>query len=1647
MMDFRATASYQFQLLAALCLFSMQTISQTKTNIASEQFFSVELLSKQEVQVKIQTNIDLIRSGILAQVNLHFDFLQIFARSNSFITALNTNTFIIDWRTISDVATIKDVLQIIFVRYIDLDASSSSGLVSTCDLINGIVVPSGFLSFAAENGLYDITYRQYWPSYPPDFEPDISALVDGFFSGCTPLDGILQSTFDCLYNLTCLQVLADYFPDLYQIDFHSISLNSSLNQTHIPLSEHFRNLFVEQWSTDINYSKYFTACASKSCTYTQIIQINYSYTITLFISLYGGLTILLRTLSSGSIKISIKCGCRSDHPRAKSVSVTMLLQRFGTWLKQLNLFKSTKNRTPTDIQYQEFSTRVYLILLASSIVIYTMFTSLSTHLVIETESYPSFAKYNELWKSYSSTLKCPCSDISVPYSNITSITPHIHQICSSIFVSEMWISLTRTISRSSWFGLDARHFRLLSSICNLINRTTDDALRRFNAQFFVTSNVISEVEFNAQLNIIVNQLIESLVINFGLLINFTRLFTQIDEPFTSQNYNNLQSFDIALHGTNQNIIDQLPPKLTFRLTGIIDYNGTSTDCICALDTHCQYAVTFYDWQDFFMTEPYVVPGMTVGCFVFDTLKLSTLECFYSNLCLSLFYYYINQTMLKSDTGVEWFRVHPLIYDQDSTQFAPETSLEFIFNEMMMEPWNISLSFKKYYAKCAPIYCTYSQIASTKSLMTMIIAFISLISGLTAALHVITPQLVKAIFFFFLIQPHIEEQRQRTQSSFRQKLITIWRKLVMFLFTKIFSMNIFPPRRFPGDIDAAKRKYLGQYATRLYIVLLIFGLSILTIYAAVDPQILTKTFSKPSLSDYRRLIRDHNDTLQCPCSTISSILHQYVSIKPVFHQVCSSAFVSSEWRAKILAGFNPNLLVYDKHDYRRFLFAHFQFLYGLCDISARSVNETIDTFLSSSFITSQLRSESDLSTYINLLLEQSKSQAPQTLTRLLFLLLSINRGNAFISTYGSNYQYLIPPFNGTTIYGTWSVAYTIPIKYDNNCSCAFNTNCTTTAKFFNNNSSEMISVEGFRMGCTPSESFFASNLQCLYNLSCINLIQQQINCTNATTMDALNSTDQSRFFMNITIQDFFNDLFIENWSTVINYSVYFDRCAPAFCSYTYIEQANSLHTITFLLGLYGGLNVVLKWICPTVIYVIFQAYQHRKKRSNIVMATSDTCDGTNISINLSNDNVQTESRIPLTLLRFLFFGILLFLFVGLGFLGPIIYLHGKEDHQAYRQNTISTIMTDVPTPSMSGVISSAPTCQLTFQPAKSYFMGSDAYPTGIAVGNLNDDAYQDLAVANFHANNIRILFGDSNGTLQSQMTLFTGPGSSPRSIILSDFNYDGHLDIATAFTDNSSVGVFLNLGNGSFGEQMIVSTAPYCHPFLLLGEDLNKDGKQDLITIGYSMENMVILFGNGDGTFSLKWLPLSNIEQIVAGDFNNDGILDLAGLYSYCYGAFVIFDRNDGSFRNSQMLPVGQYSCPTSIAVGDFNHDDYLDLAIAAETTNIISIHLGNSNGTFQNPTTYGTGSFGGPCWINLGDFNNDYQLDIVVTNFRKHNVGIFTGIGNGTFLQRVTFSLTKHGSSCWFDTGDFDNDGKRDIAITDTSNSTVIILLNSCDCC
>ncbi|CAF4424984.1 unnamed protein product, partial [Adineta steineri] len=118
-------------------------------------------------------------------------------------------------------------------------------------------IPYGFRSI----------YDEYWPdTILSQTSSNISGVVDGFLSGCTPFDGLLTSTLDCLYSNKCLEQLTDYFPNLNLTNFNFTDSHLLSNRQNNSLYERLTNLFIEDWTPTINYSKYFTNCAPLLCT-------------------------------------------------------------------------------------------------------------------------------------------------------------------------------------------------------------------------------------------------------------------------------------------------------------------------------------------------------------------------------------------------------------------------------------------------------------------------------------------------------------------------------------------------------------------------------------------------------------------------------------------------------------------------------------------------------------------------------------------------------------------------------------------------------------------------------------------------------------------------------------------------------------------------------------------------------------------------------------------------------------------------------------------------------------------------------------------------------------------------------------------------------------------------------------------------------------------------------------------------------------------------------------------------------------------------------------------------------------------------------------------------------------------------------------
>jgi hypothetical protein len=180
--------------------------------------------------------------------------------------------------------------------------------------------------------------------------------------------------------------------------------------------------------------------------------------------------------------------------------------------------------------------------------------------------------------------------------------------------------------------------------------------------------------------------------------------------------------------------------------------------------------------------------------------------------------------------------------------------------------------------------------------------------------------------------------------------------------------------------------------------------------------------------------------------------------------------------------------------------------------------------------------------------------------------------------------------------------------------------------------------------------------------------------------------------------------------------------------------------------------------------------------------------------------------------------------------------------------------------------------------------------------------------------------------------------------------------------------------------------------------------------------------------------------VAVGDFNGDGRLDLAVANGGDGTVSVLLAKGDGTFQHAQIFPTGDN--PTSVAVGDFNGDGRLDLAVANAGDGTVSVLLGKGDGTFQDAQNFPAGSY--PYSVAVGDFNGDGLPDLVVAG---STVRVLLGNGDGTFrpfpASHVSYAVSGSGSPAnSVAVADFNGDGWLDAVIANLALDDVLILLN-----
>ena len=333
-----------------------------------------------------------------------------------------------------------------------------------------------------------------------------------------------------------------------------------------------------------------------------------------------------------------------------------------------------------------------------------------------------------------------------------------------------------------------------------------------------------------------------------------------------------------------------------------------------------------------------------------------------------------------------------------------------------------------------------------------------------------------------------------------------------------------------------------------------------------------------------------------------------------------------------------------------------------------------------------------------------------------------------------------------------------------------------------------------------------------------------------------------------------------------------------------------------------------------------------------------------------------------------------------------------------------------------------------------------HPNSVAVGDFNGDGIPDMAVANRLDNTVTILLGNGDGTFRAS-GISPPTGKTPVAVVSGDFNGDGKADLAVANSTDGTVSILLGNGDGTF--TLKASPVTGNNPAALAVGDFNGDGKADLAVANNSSNSVTMLLGNGDGTFTATTTnaPTGHSPTaIAAGDFNEDGRTDLVVVNGTDNSVTILLGKGNGTFTVVPgTVPTGR--SPQSIIVADFNEDGWPDIAVVNALDNNLSVYQNTADGSggFNLLQTYPTGN--SPNSVMVGDFDGDGNPDLAVANSSDSTLTVFLGDGQGDFNATAINPVT--GSDPWsIAVADFNGDGYSDIASANLLAGTATVLLS-----
>ncbi|CAF3845868.1 unnamed protein product [Rotaria sp. Silwood1] len=711
-------------------------------------------------------------------------------------------------------------------------------------------------------------------------------------------------------------------------------------------------------------------------------------------------------------------------------------------------------------------------------------------------------------------------------------------------------------------------FQVLSVLCRIVRNVVFDAVTELSENIFVSPRALPRTVFDTYTATLIDQFKKTTLENFRAYNRF--ISSIVDERrFISALRTNIYTRSVP--GSNNYV--------TFSGIYLQKVNLTqssfmsSETCRCDQTSNCIYPAGIYNQSKTIIPNEafsndaslvFVVPRFQVGCVPQNALLQSTLQCFYNQSCLDIV---ITLTGALRTVSV-------LNISNSSSRFDPTTTISVIFDNLMLESWQNSTNFVAYFQNCAPKSCSYSYVQRFFFIYMITIAA-SLFGGLSVALHIVSPLFVKFILGVFHQQTRTltADERRQSKTSYRDRLWTMSK----LAYEKVTTFNLFKTT-FTNDEH-------GIHSTRVYIVVLVIGAYILTIYSTKvigSKQIIVEN---PSMNQFEELYKMYSSILSCPSRRLSMPRSTFMHYEVQFHPFCTSSFVRDErwlqyWTMKFLNGTIDPTPSFHGADFRKNGLKFFNYFRILCDFITTIASDVLNAFDAENYFSSQPITKLEFEQLTHNWTDSLKQQLYKIIWSKYVFVIEIIQQSKLVSFDSFNPTMISKQINSTlSLYYVPAVINTSSLSV---CSCSteaclqplgfycYSSSCVQTG------SEPAKTVPGIIIGCQPLY-FIISTLECFFSESCVHMLiknrlygfENVYLPIDLTYLTALDPDDMITFKPGDFIRDLMLASFIDQWIQMADYESYYAQCQPEMCIYTIDEKLRSITVVNSVIGLLGG----------------------------------------------------------------------------------------------------------------------------------------------------------------------------------------------------------------------------------------------------------------------------------------------------------------------------------------------------------------------------------------------------------------------------------------------------------------------------------------------